>query len=176
MGTEEHGEWPQEPTGRQNSGYNGSDPQNLTGVQPGVLNGVGGAGLFQGREARRGTGREMGVPGTPVDVEQMSFAGKGPFPEGLRLVHLESYKLRPPTSPSTKDPIWYRKMRSEGISWEVFFHRHQFIQHLNLIISPCLKCFNGSCLYNSLNSLKRSQPICLASHSDGLWHVLFFSA
>lgn len=54
VGTEEHGEWPQELTGRQ-SGVTWS------------LNGGRGR-ITPGREARRGAGREVGVPGT-TDVE-----------------------------------------------------------------------------------------------------------
>lgn len=73
----------------------------------------GGAGLLPGREAGRGTGREVGVQGTPANVEQMSFAQE----KGLSLrssTPLEPHELRPLTSPPTKDPIWYRKM-SEGL-------------------------------------------------------------
>lgn len=70
MGTEEHGEWPQELTGRQNSGYNGSDPRNSTGVQLDWE----GQDYFKVGKPKRGTGREVGVPGTLADAEQMSFA------------------------------------------------------------------------------------------------------
>lgn len=69
---------------------------------------VGGAGLPPGREARR----EVGVPGT-TDVEQMSFAQEKE-PRTL----LEPQEPRPPTSlcpPTAKGPLWYRKIRSEGL-------------------------------------------------------------
>lgn len=79
---------------------------------------VGGAGLPPGREARRGAGREVGVPGT-TDVELMNFAQ-----EKEPRTPLEPHELRPPTSPllpprphthTTKGPLWYRKIRSKGL-------------------------------------------------------------
>lgn len=59
---------------------------------------VGGAGLLPGREARRGAGREVGVPDT-TDVELMNFAQ-----EKEPRTPLEPHELRPPTTPLLLSP------------------------------------------------------------------------
>ena len=57
----------------------GSDPQNLTGVEPRVLNGRRGRiTLRQGRQERHREG--VGVPGMSADVEQMSLLRERSFP------------------------------------------------------------------------------------------------
>lgn len=77
------------------------------------------------------------MPGTPTEVEQMSFAQEKElsFPWGPKTPG-EAYEVRPPASSPTEDPMWYRETRSDGLGWEVLFHRHQLTRHSNLITSP----------------------------------------
>lgn len=79
---------------------------------------VGGEGWRrQGGQRRHGEG--VGVPGMPSDVEQSNSAQE----KELSLRAQDSLRTPPPEAtnipslglPPLKDPIWYRKLRSEGL-------------------------------------------------------------